>query len=67
MRFHGMPSDIGIVSNIGVVEICDPLLGAWAVRWRLINWSCERGHFAGRSFEELGEDAEAQNRKERRQ
>jgi len=45
MRFHGMPSDIRIVSNIRVVEVCHPLLGARAVRWRLVNWSSEGSHF----------------------
>lgn len=54
MRFHRMASDIGIVSNIGVVKVCDPLLGAWTVRRRLIDRSREGGHFAGRTCEEIG-------------
>jgi len=44
MRFHGMPSNISIVSNIGVVEVCNPLLCAWTIRWRLIDGRREGGH-----------------------
>jgi hypothetical protein len=32
MRFHGMASDISIISNIRVVEVRDSLLRAWTVR-----------------------------------
>jgi tetrahydromethanopterin S-methyltransferase subunit A len=51
-----MSSDISIISNIGVVKVCDPLLSAWAVRRRLIDGSRERGHFAGRTCEEIEEN-----------
>jgi hypothetical protein len=54
MRFHGMPGDISIISNIGIVEVCNPLLGAWAVRWRLIDGGCKGCHFGRRRCDEDG-------------
>jgi hypothetical protein len=52
MRLHGMSSNISIVSDVGVVEVCNPFLRGWAIRWRLIDRRCEGGHFGRRSCEE---------------
>jgi len=42
VRLHGMASDVGVVSNIGVVEVCNPLLVVSALEVRRIEGR-ERG------------------------
>jgi hypothetical protein len=44
MRLHWVASDVCIISNVGVVEVRNSLLAAWAVQRRGIN-GCERRHF----------------------
>ena len=45
MGLHRMPSDIGIITNIGVVEVCHPLLLAGILHCRRVDWGAEGGHF----------------------